>query len=224
VRLEEAKQKFLQNGPIQRQMEVAAWFGEGAGMTEAQRGFFKGIKAFITTYTTTSAGDLTYNMAFDHIHSINKDNGIVAGQGGTRTFRLYGNALMLGIFNAIARTYAATHRSEGVVIAPNLQVSRFMTDFGALEFMVIDQLPDGELYGVDFTDIAWKPGDFKLGPSSGMFFEFERNHENTGLLASEWWYYFRGSLKVGHPNNHFMITGITTTTANYPNYVGPTSS
>lgn len=224
VRLYEAQQKFLKNGPLQRQMEVAIWYGTGQAMTENQRGFFKGIKSFITTYTTTSAGDLTYNAIFDHINSINNDRGIVAGQNGLRTFRLYGNEVMLGIFNAVARTYATTHRSEGAVIAPNLKVSRFETDFGTLEFMVIPQLADGELYGVDFSDVSFKPMAVKHGPNAGLFIEFERDHVNTGALYSEWYYYFRGSIKVGHPNNHFYITGINTTTSAYPNYVGPTSS
>lgn len=222
VRLEEAKQKFLQDGPIMRQMEVAIWYGSGQAMGTQQRGYINGIKEYINVYTTTSAGALNYNTIFTHINNILKDDGHVVGEDPVRKFRLYGNEYVKAIFDAVARTYSATYKPQSEAIAPNLRVSQFESDFGILEFMVINQLSNGELYGVDFSDIELVPGGFGLGPE-GLWTEFRRGPEHLGTLQEEWHYFFRGSLKVGHPRRHFMITGIDMTTGNYANYIGPTS-
>lgn len=222
VRLEVAKKKFLEDGPMMRQMEVLLWFGDSVAMSASTRGMMNGITAYIDTYTTTSAGALTYNMIFNHVNNILKDRGHVVGEDAVRTFRLYGNEYVKGIFDAVARTYSTTYKPQSEVIAPNLRVSKFETDWGILEFMVINQLPNGHLYGVDFSDIELVPGNFKLG-DTGVYVSFEQGPENTGTLNSEWHYFFRGSLKVGHPRNHFSITGIDMTFGNYANYIGPTS-
>lgn len=221
AQLELAKQEFLSEGPKARQMEAAVWYATGQAMGTNQRGYFKGLSEFIDVNTSASVGDLTYNAILDHVHAINKRKGVVAGMD-PRKFRLYGNETMLGIFNSLAASYSTTHKMQGEVYSPNLRVSQFETDFGTLEFAVINQLAQGELYGVDFSDIEWVPANFRAGDSA-MWVEIEQGPKELGYHATEWHYNFRGSLKLGHPACHFKMTGITTTVGNYPNYTGPTS-
>lgn len=225
-RLQQAKQDFmLDNGQgiKARQMEIAAWYATGQAMGTNQRGYFKGISQFIDVYTSSSVGVLTINAIYDHIQSIMDDNALVPGTDNTRTFRLYGNHKMLAVFNALASSYSSTHKTQNENIAPNLRVAYLESDWGRLEFMVIRQLADGELYGVDFNDIQWKEANFSEGPNNGLWMEFEQDHTNLGYPAVEWQYRFRGSLKLGHPNNHFKMTGITVDSGSYANWVGPTS-
>lgn len=221
AQLELAKQEFLSEGPKARQMEAAIWYATGQAMGTNQRGYFKGVKEFNNVNTSSSVGALTYNAIMDHVHTINQKKGIVAGQD-PQKFRLYGNETMLGIFNSLASSYSTNHKMQGEAYSPNLRVSQFETDFGTLEFMVINQLASGELHGVDFSDVEWVPANFRLGDGA-MWTEIEQGPKELGYHATEWHYNFRGSIKLGHPACHFLMTGIDTTVGNYPNYTGPTS-
>lgn len=217
TRLAKAKRDFLA-GPVMRQFEVYTWYGVRQAMTSSVRGSMRGIANFITTHHSAGTGELTMNAILDYVNIVRKKKGMRPD--GSLAVRLYGNAKMLAIFTALVRTYYTSTAPVDVAITPQIRATAFQTDFGRLEFVTIDQLEDGELYGCNMDDISYIPLNMQDGPGGGWI-EFEQTHIELGSLQRLWRYYFSGTLKVGHEENHFKLTGISTDESLYPNYVGP---
>lgn len=216
-RLAKAKADFLA-GPVMRQFEVYTWYGVRQAMTSSQRGSMRGIANFITTHHTAGTGELTMNAILDYVNICRKKKGMRAD--GSLAIRLFGNAKMLAIFTALVRTYYTSTAPIDTPVTPQIRATAFQTDFGRLEFVTVDQLEDGELYGVNMDDIKYIPLNMQDGPGGGWI-EFEQTHVELGTLQRLWRYYWSGTLKLGHEENHFKLTGIDMNESLYPNYVGP---
>lgn len=220
TRLAKAKADFL-SGPVMRQFELLTWYGTRVAMTDSVRGSMRGIANFITTNHTAGTGDLNMNAILDYVNTVRKNKGMMPD--GTLAIKLYGNAKMLAIFTALVRSYYTATAPIDVAVTPKVQARGFQTDFGRLDFVVIDQLEDGELYGWNANDTQYIPLNMQDGPGGGWI-EFEQTHKELGSLQRTWRYFFSGTLKLGHEERHFKFTGINTDESAYSGYVGPTSA
>lgn len=207
--LERAKTKLLSND-VMRQFQNTLMYGERIAPSSSQQGYMRGISNYISTHVTSSAGVLTATMLTNLMDDIRRDSR-------KTSFTAIGNMDMKRIWDAVFNTYFDRQGTPDTN-AVGVTVDKFTTSVGTVDFLVVDDLEDGELYLLDLSDIKILPLEITGGLGTGWV-EMTRGPVETGSRLTEWHYSFIGTLQVGYERRHGKITGITTTTSAYANYV-----
>lgn len=189
---------------LDKQLEVQLIYGIKQQPTDANRGSFDGIRSIVTTNVTAMNDRLDPSALFDMLDTIR-----VADDKGMNTLVAVGKMNMKRVWNALWRKeYGQTASVDQSSINVNLKVDKIMTDWGDLEFLVCDQMPEGELWLIDPADMALVEVQTQSG--SGWM---EHTWDESVLQK-------RGkelgvsnvlTFEVGHDERHGRITDITMT-------------
>jgi hypothetical protein len=197
-----------------KQLEHWVMYGVRASpATYDEMGAFGGIKSFLTTaasnridlpgkLTGTGIVDLM-EMQYDEMGDIG-DQTYLVGYGTNRIW----DAVMSSI-NAKA--------GEVESARAGVHTFTFDTRYGTAKTMLIPSLKDGEMYSVNFSDMALHPAD--VGPFGTGWIEFDRGVEILNKRTRQKGYGWAGTFKIGDPKKHALLTFATTTETAYAGYV-----
>jgi hypothetical protein len=178
-----------------------------------EMGAFGGIKSFLTDaasnrvdlpgkLTATGIVDLL-EAQFDEMGDLG-DQTFLVGYGGARIF----DAVMMSI-NATA--------GENTPARAGISNFTFETRYGNVKTMLVPSLKAGEMYSLNFGDMALHPAD--VGPFGTGWIEFDRGVEILNKRTRQKGYAWAGTFKLGDPKKHALLTYVTTDGGAYANYV-----
>lgn len=195
-----------------RQLEPTIWYSKAQVPTASAPGAFDGIARLVTSNTVAAGGVLTAKLLNDLIEMI------MTHKNSNNTFTIFGNRNMKRVFDAVMRAMFDKRAEPDFVGPVKVRIDRFETSLGTLEFSVIPNLRDGELYAVRREDIKLHPLDLK-GKFSPGWHEVDFGVEENNALVEGWGYYNLLTLIIGDERLHGKITGITMTAGSYTGYV-----
>lgn len=207
--LQRAKTKLLAND-VMRQFQNTILYGERIAPSGTQEGYMRGVSNYISTHVHSNAGAFTATMLVDLMDAVRLD---------TRKtqFTAIGNMKLKRVWDAVFNTYF-DRKGTPMENSVGVKIDRFETSVGTVDFLVVDDVEDGELYLLDLPDLKILPLEISGGLGTGWV-EMTREPVHTGKRLTEWHYSFIGTFIVGYEKRHAKITGIDVTPALYAGYV-----
>ena len=196
----------------ERQLEMLMWYSKAQAPTGSNIGMFDGISRLVSTNVTTASAILSGKLLNDTLELA------LAWDNNNNAFNVYGNRNMKRIWDNIMRAEFDRRADPDYVGPVKVRVDRFETSLGTLNFVIVPNLKDGELYFLKEGDIKLRPLDVAGGFSSGWQ-EFTREPEHTNALSRQMAYYWLGTLDIGDERRHCKMVSITTTPGSYTGYI-----
>lgn len=192
-------------------LERLLLYSKAQQMSGTQAGAPDGLYRLITTNAVSASGPLTPTDIVDAIEKI------FAHKNVTKKRTVIGNHKAKRLWNAIMNEYF-DRKGEPTATKLGLVVDSFFTDYGEMDFMSIEAVRDGELYILDLPDLSIDPLEIRDGTGTGWV-EFTQGPENLNRRATRKTFEFQGLFVMGDERLHSKITGFSTTTTDYTNYV-----
>jgi hypothetical protein len=196
-----------------KQLEHWVMYGVRASPASySEMGAFGGIKSFLTS-AASNRSDLPGKLTATGIVDLLEAQYDEMGDLGDQTFiTSYKTAR---IFDAVMMSINAT-AGEATPARAGVHTFTFDTRYGSVKTMLVPSLKDGEMYSLNFGDMALHPAD--VGPFGTGWIEFDRGVEILNKRTRQKGYAWAGTFKIGDPKKHALLTFATTDTGSYANY------
>lgn len=209
VAMEDLKEQAVKH------LEHWAVYGTRSAPTDNDgMGFFGGIKSYLTTNGSTRQdldGELTVVSVVDQLRDMSNKLGDLNG------LTVMGSQETTRIFDALVSQLVSAQQVSSTTITGGIKGTTLATRWGDVTVVPNYSLQDGELYFLQMGDIKLHPAD--VGPFGVGWIEFDRGTEILNKRARQKGYAWAGTLKMGHPKRHGLITFTTTDGEAYANYM-----